>query len=313
MTSILNDQPVTISSAAYTSQNSSRAWSLSQPTPTSLRFEVRSGDQWTYDPATKNRSEIISNQTYPTGVQINAHYSLMLAPGPVSTASWMVFGQFHQTQNDGRSPPFEIDMDGGERLGISINYLTGSGAQAYKQLWKDAANIVRGQTYVWDIHATFSDTAGHLIVLRDGIQLVNYSGPMGFPNMGSVVWKNGIYRAASPETIVATASGLTITTGSVIAPSPPTSVADTYTTKAWAPNTLTVGPPGVLANDVGHNGQPLTATLSIGAAHGTLTLSPDGSFTYTPDAGYIGVDDFTYIASDGVTSGAPTVVTVTVS
>ncbi|MQA29450.1 MAG: choice-of-anchor D domain-containing protein [Luteitalea sp.] len=62
---------------------------------------------------------------------------------------------------------------------------------------------------------------------------------------------------------------------------------------------LTVEAPGVLGNDVDEDGDTLTATLVVGAAHGNLSLQPDGSFTYRPFAGFTGTDVFTYSASDG--------------
>ena len=64
---------------------------------------------------------------------------------------------------------------------------------------------------------------------------------------------------------------------------------------------LVVAAPGVLDNDTDPNGDPLTAVLVDGPAHGALTLNSDGSFTYTPDSDYAGPDGFTYKASDGET------------
>ncbi len=66
---------------------------------------------------------------------------------------------------------------------------------------------------------------------------------------------------------------------------------------------------GVLANDLSTNGQPLTAVLATGPAHGTLTLNADGSFVYTPSANFVGSDSFTYQAkgSDGSLSALATV------
>ena len=57
--------------------------------------------------------------------------------------------------------------------------------------------------------------------------------------------------------------------------------------------------PGVLANDTDADGDPLTAVVVTGPAHGTLTLNANGSFTYTPAANYNGADRFTYRANDG--------------
>ena len=55
----------------------------------------------------------------------------------------------------------------------------------------------------------------------------------------------------------------------------------------------------MLANDTDVDGDPLTAVLVAGPAHGTLTLNANGSFTYTPDANFNGSDSFTYQANDG--------------
>lgn len=64
--------------------------------------------------------------------------------------------------------------------------------------------------------------------------------------------------------------------------------------------TLTIGVPGVLGNDSGINGRPLTASLEPekGPLHGTVELKADGSFTYKPTTGYVGVDTFVYRATD---------------
>ena len=85
---------------------------------------------------------------------------------------------------------------------------------------------------------------------------------------------------------------------------------DSYATDQDAP--LTVPAPGVLANDGDGDGDPLTAALASGPAHGTLALNPDGAFTYTPAAGFAGRDSFTYKASDGLADSDAATVTITV-
>ena len=69
---------------------------------------------------------------------------------------------------------------------------------------------------------------------------------------------------------------------------------------------------GVLANDSDADGDALTAVLVTDVAHGTLTLSADGSFVYTPAVGYSGSDQFSYRASDGSLSSSVATVTLTV-
>jgi VCBS repeat-containing protein len=76
---------------------------------------------------------------------------------------------------------------------------------------------------------------------------------------------------------------------------------------------LALAAPGVLANDTDADGEPVTAVLVSGPAHGALTLSANGSFTYTPAVNFNGSDSFTYKASDGVALSNAATVMITVS
>jgi VCBS repeat-containing protein len=76
---------------------------------------------------------------------------------------------------------------------------------------------------------------------------------------------------------------------------------------------LTAAAPGVLGNDADVDGNPLSAVLVSGPAHGSLTLNADGSFTYTPDANYNGADSFSYTATDGSADSNTATVTLTIS
>jgi VCBS repeat-containing protein len=68
----------------------------------------------------------------------------------------------------------------------------------------------------------------------------------------------------------------------------------------------------VLANDTDADGDPLTAILIDGPAHGTLTLNADGSLSYTPAEGFMGEDTFTYKANDGEDDSNVATVTIIV-
>jgi hypothetical protein len=76
---------------------------------------------------------------------------------------------------------------------------------------------------------------------------------------------------------------------------------------------LAVAAPGVLANDVDDDGDPLVAVLEVGPAHGALVLRPDGSFSYAPAADYHGPDGFRYRISDGDLLSEPIDVAITVT
>jgi VCBS repeat-containing protein len=80
----------------------------------------------------------------------------------------------------------------------------------------------------------------------------------------------------------------------------PLAVGDSFTGNEDTPITG-----NVLTNDA----NVTSATLVTNAAHGTVTLNPNGTFTYTPVANYNGPDSFTYQATDGTTNSN----TVTVS
>ena len=85
---------------------------------------------------------------------------------------------------------------------------------------------------------------------------------------------------------------------------------DTYLTDKN--KTLTIAATGVLSNDLDADGDPLTASLITGPAHGTLTLNADGAFTYVPNNNYVGSDAFTYSASDAFGGSSSAIATITV-
>jgi Bacterial Ig domain/Fibronectin type III domain len=87
---------------------------------------------------------------------------------------------------------------------------------------------------------------------------------------------------------------------------PPVAVADTATTPAGAPVTISV-----LANDSDPDGDPLRITAVTQGAHGTVTFTTT-SVTYTPVSTYSGTDSFTYTITDGRGAYATAPVTVTV-
>jgi VCBS repeat-containing protein len=124
----------------------------------------------------------------------------------------------------------------------------------------------------------------------------NYSGPDSFT-----------YRASDGQGGSATAVvSLTVTPVN----DPPVAAGDSYSVAEDA--TPTVPAAGVLANDTDPDGDPLSAILAAGPAHGSLTLNADGSFTYTPAANYFGPDSFSYRADDGTVTGNVATVALTV-
>ncbi len=102
---------------------------------------------------------------------------------------------------------------------------------------------------------------------------------------------------------------VTITVNSVN--SLPVAVNDNYAVNE--DGTLTVSGNGVLGNDTDADGDPLTANVLTGPAHGSLNFNANGSFTYTPAANFSGSDSFTYRANDGTANGNVATVQITVT
>ncbi|MBI3406828.1 MAG: tandem-95 repeat protein, partial [Planctomycetes bacterium] len=70
---------------------------------------------------------------------------------------------------------------------------------------------------------------------------------------------------------------------------------------------LSVGAPGLLANDFDADGDTLRALLAVEPnlhPAGNLTLNLNGSFTYVPPQGFVGPDHFWYFVTDGLDPSA---------
>jgi N-acetylneuraminic acid mutarotase len=91
----------------------------------------------------------------------------------------------------------------------------------------------------------------------------------------------------------------------------PTAVADAWGARAGKPLVVSSSG-GVLRNDSDGNGDPLSARLLGGPAHGTLRFNANGSFSYRPAPGFIGDDGFSYVANDDLLDSAPAQVTIKV-
>jgi hypothetical protein len=77
--------------------------------------------------------------------------------------------------------------------------------------------------------------------------------------------------------------------------------------------TLALNAPGVMANDLDAEGQPLTLTLVTTVSNGLLLLLPNGATLYRPGLDFTGYDKFTYRISDGVATSDVATVTIRVS
>jgi Ca2+-binding RTX toxin-like protein len=229
---VSNTGQLTIGGSNYVVDSAGMPYSFTSPSAGVLRFQVQAGDHWAPDKSTVQRSEIAGTTTYAEGTPLHISYGWNMEPGQANNASWLVAGQLHTIVSNGISPPFAIYMSG-DKMMIRIDE-AGTNANAYsyyKTIYTDTANIVRGHTYAMQIDATFGAN-GYLHVVRDGVTLADYHGPMGYAGMGAVYWKEGIYRAAASSTIAMDYSNLSVTTGSTAAAVPVITPITTTTTPA---------------------------------------------------------------------------------
>jgi VCBS repeat-containing protein len=158
-----------------------------------------------------------------------------------------------------------------------------------------------------------SSPAGH--TLTTAVATGPTHGTLTLNSNGSFTYKpNTGYSGSDSFTYTASDAGVASTAATVhltVTDQTPTAVGESYATGGG--QTLTVSASGVLANDTDPDGDPLTAVLGTGPAHGTVTLNANGSFTYTPTAGYSGTDTFTYTANDKARNSAPATVSIAVA
>jgi subtilisin family serine protease len=173
------------------------------------------------------------------------------------------------------------------------------------------ASAFEGQLYTYAVKA--SDPGGGTLAYKltsapAGMLIDAASGLVSWTPTHAQGGVNGAALAVSNPAGLVAKQGFSVTVTALN--SAPAATADSYTTTAGT--SLSVGAPGVLANDRDQDGDAMTAVLVTSPAHGTLVLNGDGSFRYTPAIGYSGVDSFSYKATDGKAVSAAVAATLTV-
>lgn len=169
------------------------------------RFEVRSGDRWAVDGSTNvERSELAGYATlFPADVDIWAAYSFRLS-GPISTADWVVLGQFKGKEEAGGALcGWELKLPG-TRLRAFSRASTQDPPGSLPALYHSQTSIYYDAWHNVVMRVRFNATSGLFHGWFNGAQIVNYAGPIGLAseNLG-YYWKHGIYRVGNPQTLIA--------------------------------------------------------------------------------------------------------------
>jgi hypothetical protein len=187
-------------------QNSNKAWSLANPDKYTLRFEVHRGDPWTSsggyaDRASIDRSEVEYSKQYGNGQQTTGEFSMLVEPGATTHDDWLVLAQLHHSNGPQGGVPFSIDLRG-EKIRVVARASNNSSSGEYDVvLWDDPNNIQRGRLYKWKV-IFMAGNAGKVQVWRDGTQIANYNGRVGYDL--EQYWKFGIYRGNDVQEVMAT-------------------------------------------------------------------------------------------------------------
>jgi hypothetical protein len=200
-----------VDSLQFSVNGAARPYSMTNPDPYTLRFEVRQGDH-----AWGAESDVSLAQyqgaKFPTGSELDISFRLKVEPnGPnnslVNGAGWFVLGEIASTHPTPHSPCFALELIG-DRLRVNIRYVNPGGNPSnsssdlqFRTLWNDPRPLPLGQYLDIGIRAKVSNAGGGYVrVWRGGEQVVDYSGPIGYGD--DLYWNYGTYRETRPETVI---------------------------------------------------------------------------------------------------------------
>lgn len=164
-------------------ENANKAWSLTKIDNYTVRMEVRPGDLWADDGT--SRSEILTVKNTPYGAVFKASWTMLVEAGVPGTMAWRSTVQVH----DGDVPIVSLSIIN-DIMNVLVNQTQGPSTQPYL----DTAPIQRGHPYTMSLEMKkASDSTGYLKMWRDGVQIVNYTGPIGI-NSNTAYIKFGVYQ-----------------------------------------------------------------------------------------------------------------------
>ncbi len=187
-------------------QSAAVAYNISNPDTHTLRFEVRSGDRYAGDVTTIDRSEIRHSINYPHGSTTFLVYQFMHETGAANDAGQrLTHLELRNLDTDlpvgiAQNTDKIIDLSIlAEKLSLGIRYCPTNldpNTQATSITpWTSAVNIVRGQWYRVEFYVYINnDSTGICRLWVDGVQVLNYSGPIGFGPYHSF-WRAGLVRS----------------------------------------------------------------------------------------------------------------------
>jgi hypothetical protein len=187
--------PLTVNGVGYDSLWIANSYAFQDLGAGRYRFQVRNGDH-PYATPTRNRSELLSKTMIPYGQEHWVSFSRKIIDYPNATPE-AIFGQIH-TPGGRKGPPLVFRVNEHQKLAIQIHYKLPSRRKKVTDLWEGG----HPQLGAWEQYvARFrqGDFDGVAQVWRNGIQIVNYTGPLGYPEIRRATrFQFGVYSAEVP-------------------------------------------------------------------------------------------------------------------
>ena len=175
-----------------------------------LRLEARQGDR-RQKPSEIKREIERSEVSFPAnpfafGKTYHLVFDMLFESGEPALARNDKFFQIHNVKDRGEvdlGPAFAMQLER-DRMRMVVRWdanakSTGRGEDHW--VFEDNAKIQRDRWYAFDITIRFDPFGKGLVtVRRDGVQIVNYHGPLGYNDEQPPYFKVGIYRDSQPDT-----------------------------------------------------------------------------------------------------------------
>lgn len=194
-------------------------YSIQRDPDNTYRFEVREGDRPASDDPQIERAELVNvtgagGATKAQPANTSLWFAGRLTVQELNAADWCIYAQLRHTEDAGdigtASPPLAIGSNAAGQLTISTrssseNPLTINPAEVVRY----TGTITPGVpvNLVCNVRIDHAG-AGFLRVWRDGVQVVDYAGPLGYNDSVGPYFKAGLYRQTSPTTGVVTWANL---------------------------------------------------------------------------------------------------------
>lgn len=162
-----------------------------------FQFAVASGQRWADDVRLGNsneRSEIAFSPRFGPRQPFVVSFDMKTDAMVASVNGWLIVGQIYAVMPPGqhRSPPVRQVFEKGV-FSVVVQAEADDGTFPQKKIFSDASFDATKWHHL-EYRLDPNPEAGSLVVLLDGMQIVDYKGPIGYKNETNFYFKAGVYR-----------------------------------------------------------------------------------------------------------------------